>query len=107
MPYRGNVPSAAMSEICIPLHSPEPVIPVITSDGRRLHDAFAVIPGDKPVTDQTLGPGALRCYVCRGTRFWTSLFNRTICTHCHPPAAPGLVAGWVDSVANPTEVNSR
>jgi hypothetical protein len=106
MPYRGNVPSTSMLTIATPLSSPGPVIPVMPNDEGHLHSSLAVILGDKPVTDQTLGPVALRCYVCRGTRFWKSLFDRTICTHCHPPAAPGLVAGWLDS-ADSTEVNTR
>jgi hypothetical protein len=103
MPYRGNVPSAPMSEICTPLPSPEPVIPVITSDGRRLHGAFAVIRGDEPVTEREHGRMTPRCYVCREARFWKSTFDRTICAHCHPPAAPGLVAEWLapaDSVGS-------
>lgn len=37
-----------------------------------------------------------RCPACRGTRFWRSIYNVIVCARCHPPAAPQLVAEWLD-----------
>jgi hypothetical protein len=31
----------------------------------------------------------------RHRRFWRSIYGRTICARCHPPAVPELVAEWV------------
>ena len=51
-----------------------------------------VSPGEvrtvEPTTKRT-------CYFCGGTRFWISVYGMTICTRCHPPAAPHLVADWL------------
>jgi hypothetical protein len=39
---------------------------------------------------------ARRCQSCRGRRFWRSVYDVTICATCHPPAAPDLVAAWIE-----------
>lgn len=36
------------------------------------------------------------CYCCKGSRWWLSRYGVLICTTCHPPAVPGLVARYVD-----------
>ncbi len=38
-----------------------------------------------------------RCYWCRGTRFWVSMFGDSTCGTCHPPANPSLVGRWIES----------
>lgn len=38
---------------------------------------------------------ALRCFACRGHRFWISVFGVTVCAVCHPPADPSFVAQWI------------
>jgi hypothetical protein len=53
-----------------------------------------------PVEDDQDGspelPDTLRpCFTCRGPRFWRSI-HAVICTDCHPPARPDLVAAWLD-----------
>ncbi len=37
-----------------------------------------------------------RC-TCHGTRFWRSVHGVVLCGTCHPPAAPELVAEWLDA----------
>jgi hypothetical protein len=34
------------------------------------------------------------CPCCGTARFWQAIYGVRICARCHPPAAPGLVAGW-------------
>jgi len=36
------------------------------------------------------------CYCCKGSRFWLSTQRTVICGACHPPAAPSLVAEWIE-----------
>ena len=38
--------------------------------------------------------GPRRCFACRGTRFWISIYGVTVCGKCHPPATDALIAGW-------------
>ena len=40
---------------------------------------------------------ALLCYACKGGNFWQSTRGTVICGICHPPAAPHLVAQWLDN----------
>jgi len=37
----------------------------------------------------------LTCYSCRRHSFWISVYGVTICSTCHPPANPSLVAKWI------------
>jgi len=39
--------------------------------------------------------GRITCHSCRGHRFWISVYGVTICTVCHPPPDPRLVAEWI------------
>ena len=45
--------------------------------------------------DRAPAPGLI-CYSCKGTRFWLSIHGAAACATCHPPAAPNLVAEWID-----------
>jgi hypothetical protein len=36
------------------------------------------------------------CFACRSTRRWRSIYGAVICAECHPPAAPELVAEWIE-----------
>lgn len=40
--------------------------------------------------------GSAPCHVCHRRCWWRSVHGRTACATCHPPAAPGLVAAWLD-----------
>jgi hypothetical protein len=37
-------------------------------------------------------PAKLICYWCHSTEFWLSIYGRTICRKCHPPALGAEVA---------------
>jgi hypothetical protein len=37
-------------------------------------------------------PAAGPCYWCGRREWWRSIHGAVVCGHCHPPAAPGLVA---------------
>ena len=66
---------------------------------RELKSAvLAVLRDDNPIAAAAPPPDrAVRvCYGCRGRRFWRSVYDVTICSTCHPPAAPDLVAGWIE-----------
>ena len=36
------------------------------------------------------------CFTCSGTRWWVSVHDKIACAVCHPPAAPELVAEWIE-----------
>ncbi len=38
---------------------------------------------------------------CGGRRFWRSRQGATVCARCHPPAAPELVAEWIEDGDGP------
>ncbi|MBZ5639929.1 MAG: hypothetical protein LAO51_14375 [Acidobacteriia bacterium] len=38
------------------------------------------------------------CSSCGQGRFWRSIHGALVCGTCHPPAAPELVAEWIDAV---------
>jgi len=42
-----------------------------------------------------------KCYWCRRSVFWRSIYRRVICANCHPPAVPSLVAEWIGGDQNP------
>jgi hypothetical protein len=42
-----------------------------------------------------------KCMACQNRRFWRSVHGVVICAKCHPPAAPSLVAEWLDSAEGP------
>jgi hypothetical protein len=46
------------------------------------------------------GPVAVRCFACRGFRFWRSIHGAVVCGICHPPAAPELVREWIAADAS-------
>lgn len=35
------------------------------------------------------------CWRCGGAEWWVSIYGVLVCTTCHPPAGPGLVARYV------------
>ena len=39
--------------------------------------------------------GKVRCYACRGSRFWRSTYGEIVCGRCHPPADASLVLEWI------------
>ena len=36
------------------------------------------------------------CPWCHHRHWWRSIYGPVICANCHPPAAPELVAEWID-----------
>ena len=43
----------------------------------------------KPIT-------AVKCFACKGHRFWRSTYGVVICAKCHPPACAELVAEYIE-----------
>ncbi len=37
----------------------------------------------------------VKCFACRGSRFWRSVYDVIVCARCHPPADLSLVAAWI------------
>ena len=70
---------------------PAQVAPLIESVKEHKDDAIRFLRGNL----EREGTGRRECYFCGGTRFWISVYGMTICTRCHPPAAPHLVADWL------------
>ncbi len=56
-----------------------------------------VLAVDEPTAPPAVAerPAVARC-TCHGTRFWRSVHGVVLCGTCHPPAAPALVAEWID-----------
>jgi ATP-dependent exoDNAse (exonuclease V) alpha subunit len=52
--------------------------------------------GDDGTAPTATASDSLVCYWCRGRRFWRSIYGLCICDTCHPPAAPVLVAAWIE-----------
>ena len=38
----------------------------------------------------------VRCFACRGSQFWRSVYGVVICGRCHPPADAQLIQAWMD-----------
>jgi len=45
-------------------------------------------------------PAAGPCYWCGRREWWRSIHGAVVCGGCHPPAAPRLVAEWLDGLEN-------
>jgi transposase-like protein len=56
------------------------------------------LPAEDPKvgTAENLRPGPRLCPVCGESKHWQSVFHRVLCACCHPPAAPELVAAWLE-----------
>ena len=65
-------------------------------------DDLAALRSNKPEVlahlraEQAAGSARVRCYACKTSRFWRSIYGNLICGTCHPPAAPQLVEEWVE-----------
>ncbi len=41
-------------------------------------------------------PGGGPCWWCGRRQWWRSIHGAVVCGYCHPPAAPGLIADWLN-----------
>ncbi len=41
-------------------------------------------------------PNLAACSCCQSRRFWKSIHGKIVCSFCHPPAVPQLVAEWIE-----------
>jgi len=65
-------------------------------DGKHRRDAGELV-SSVSLAEAREEVSALRpCYACRGRRFWRSRNGPLVCATCHPPAAVGVVAEWVE-----------
>ncbi len=107
MSYTPQLPALVARLGCSPHGGAAPSLPGKTETLATSETGSAI---DLAPTSEREGPPApifaqLACFTCRCTRFWRSPYGEIICGRCHPPAAPGLVAEWVESRRNPEPVS--
>jgi TubC N-terminal docking domain len=66
-------------------------LPGLVIEAARL---LGVAPGDVLIRPLPPGSGPV-CFFCRGRRFWRSVYGRTVCADCHPPAGTHVIAGSI------------
>jgi hypothetical protein len=59
-------------------------------------EIVSVVQDNKPEAPSGKSPGGPECRCCRGRRYWRSTNDVVVCAACHPPAAPDLVAAWIE-----------
>lgn len=71
----------------------ERVVRAVTSLRKAIEQATsAPLTNARGATDAGGGTGNRPCWACGGETWWVSIYGRTVCIRCHPPAMTSLVS---------------